>query len=146
MEDPNDIFDGYSSKTENEFDDWSLNPIAERMIDHAKWDLVVSAKKKGRTSQPDLFNDGIQISNKDSDELNQMDSLIWIFDLNPGGARMSFLECCAVLDLDPFVIRRIVANNMHSQLLKLNQHLPYMVSEGELITVREKLERYVNLN
>lgn len=110
--------------------------VAKRMLSLTMDDL--SGKVVG---EPDLFGD-IQHDR----ETRKLDGLVWIYDLNPDGADISFEWVCNELGTDGEVLRRVIARNMRQELKRVLKMLACMVSEKHALNCECELAEYVNLS
>ena len=93
------------------------------------------------TAEPDLFGD-IQHDR----EQRKLDALVWLYDLNPDGARVSFDWVCNELGTDGEVLRRVIARNMRQELKRVLKMLACMVGDEHARNCECELSDYVNLS
>lgn len=79
-------------------------------------------------------------------EKRQMDTLIWIYDLNPSGSDFPFESVCETLRMDPEIFRRVIARNMKSQLKNVVALISSMVSYDHAKTCELNLSDYANVS
>lgn len=109
--------------------------FAKRLMQLLKDDL--SGKSNG---EPDLFG---HIAH--DRETRKLDALVWLYDLNPDGARIPFTWVCDEIGHDPEVIRRVVAKNMRAELKRVLKTLCGMVSLTYATDCQLVLSEYVDL-
>lgn len=76
----------------------------------------------------------------------KQDALIWMFNLNPGGAAMPFEWVCNEIGIDHEIVRRITARNMRSELQRLLRFLEGMLGNEYCRNTEAELLDYVNLD
>jgi len=89
--------------------------LANSMIEMLRLDL---SRNNIATAAHDLFGQ--------ADDYRKLDALIWVFNLNVGGAEISFDWCCenSNIDgesLDPDAVRRIIARSCRAELKRCLQ-------------------------
>jgi hypothetical protein len=79
-------------------------------------------------------------------DYKKLDSLIWVFDLNPDGSELSFNWACDLTDHDTERMKRIIAKNMRSELKQCLVILASMISFEYAKNSEFELAEYVNLS
>lgn len=114
-----------------------LHPLAKAMYQQMFIDLGLKT---------DVRND-VQLGHEIvSSEQRQMDTLIWIYDLNPSGSDFPFESVCETLRIDPEIFRRVIARNMKSQLRNVVALIASMVSYEHAKTCELNLSDYANVS
>lgn len=110
--------------------------LATKMLSLAMSDLA----ENSALSETDMF--GFQRPN----DWIQKDALVWIFDLNPDGADISFGWVCEQLEHDPEIFRRVIARNMPEEIKGTIRTLSFLVDEKTIQGVVHTMSNYVNLD
>lgn len=101
---------------------------------------LLLADLSGKTvAEPDLFGH-IEAER----ENRKLDALIWLYDLNPDGAAISFDWVCDEIGIDGEMLRRVTARNMRAELKRLLARLACIIPE-EVFNCECQLGTYVNL-
>lgn len=129
LTDPEELSENVSLKTLRKFD------LATRMLEIAMTDLSYIIPPKNQLDA---------VIGKGRHRRKQ-DALIWIFNLNPRHARLTFDWVCEELDQDPEVYRRVIAKNCRTDLKVIVRVLVSMLGFKKAKQCADKLYEYLDL-